>query len=143
MGSFISLLRAGDGKNTFLEPLVPMTKLCKQYGNVMSIGLGSDQWVVLSGLEEIKAFSMNSEAVSRPFMPALNELYSFNKDYGLGVIFAHGDLWLDQRKFMAKTLKEMTVGYKPFSQQISDEYILFEQYLRQKCQNVSRIFSIQ
>ena len=73
-------------------------------------------------------------------MPALNELYSFNKDVGLGVIFAHGDLWQDQRRFMAKTLKEMTVavgGYKPFSEQISDEYYLFEEYLRRKCQIVS------
>jgi hypothetical protein len=67
MGSFISLLKAsaGTGKNAFLEPLVPMSALCKHYGNVMSVGLGSDQWVVLSGFEEIKAFSMNSEAVSR------------------------------------------------------------------------------
>ena len=81
MGSFISLLKAssGTGKNAFLEPLVPMSTLCKHYGNVMSVGLGVDQWVVLSGFEEIKAFSMNSEAISRPFMPALNELYSFNK----------------------------------------------------------------
>ena len=74
-------------------------------------------------------------------MPALNELYSFNKDVGLGVIFAHGDLWQDQRKFMAKTLKEMTVavgGYKPFSEQISDEYNLFEEYLHRKCQSVSK-----
>jgi hypothetical protein len=74
-------------------------------------------------------------------MPALNELYSFNKDIGLGVIFAHGDLWRDQRKFMAKTLKEMTVavgGNKPFSEQISDEYNLFEEYLRRKCQSVSK-----
>jgi hypothetical protein len=43
---------------------------------------------------------------------------------------------------MAKTLKEMTVavgGYKPFSEQISDEYNLFEEYLRRKCQSVSKL----
>ena len=50
----------------------------------MVIGLGSEQWVVLSGLKEIKEFSMKSEAVSRPAMPALNELYSFNKEQGYG-----------------------------------------------------------
>ncbi len=86
MGSFISLLQAGgrSGKNALLEPLVPMSTLCKRYGNIMSVGLGSDQWVVLSGFEEIKAFSMKTEAVSRPYMPSLNELYSFNKEHGLG-----------------------------------------------------------
>ena len=134
MGSFFSLLKLG--KNALLEPLVPVTKLCQTYGNVMSIGLGSEQWVILSGFEEIKAFSMKSEAVSRPFMPALNELYSFNKAFGRGIIFAHGDLWTDQRKFMAKTLKEMTLGYKPFSEQILDEYTIFAQYLQKKCQKV-------
>ena len=100
MGSFVSLLKAGaeQGSNALFEPLLPMSALCKRYGNIMSVGLGSDQWVVLSGFEEIKAFAMKSEAVSRPHMPSLNELYSFNKDRGLGMstkirLFGHRPYW--------------------------------------------------
>lgn len=86
MGSFIGILKAGAsrGKNALSEPLISMSALCKRYGNVMSVGLGSDQWVVLSGFEEIKAFAMNSEAVARPHMPVLYSLYCFNREMGLG-----------------------------------------------------------
>lgn len=82
MGSFASLVRTAinEGKNALSEPLFPVSVLCKQYGNVMSLGLGSDQWVVLSGLEEIKAFGMKTEAMARPPMPDLNQLYCFNKE---------------------------------------------------------------
>ena len=54
----------------------------------------------------------------------------------LGVILASGDLWREQRKFMARTLKEMTTGYKPFSDQILDEYHLFADYIRERSQSV-------
>lgn len=80
MGSTISLLRTG--KNMFLEPHAAMAKLSLQYGRIMSVGLGDETWIVLSGFDEIKEFSMKSEAVSRPHMPALNELYAYNERLG-------------------------------------------------------------
>ena len=90
--------------------------------------LGPDEWVILTGFDEIKEFSMKSEAVSRPHMPALTSLYAF--DEKLGVIFADGPLWQNQRKFMAKILKDMSVGAKPFESHILDEYRLFHDDLK-------------
>ena len=61
-----------------------MYNLSKTYGNCLTVGLGPDEWVILSGLQEIKEFSMNPNALSRPPMPVMNELYSFNRDCGYG-----------------------------------------------------------
>ena len=57
-------------------------RLSKDYGPVMTVALGSDVWVILSGLEAIKEFGMNEAAVARPDMPTLYELYSFQRPLG-------------------------------------------------------------
>nr|AKH03515.1 cytochrome P450 3076A1 [Paracyclopina nana] len=132
MGSCVSLLKTG--KNVFREPHLAMSKLSQIYGNIMSVGLGSDTWVILSGFDEIREFSMKSEATSRPSMPALIELYAFNEQ--LGVIFADGRLWRDQRRFMSKALKEIQSSYKPFGEQIMDEFNLFLAFLDNKQHHV-------
>jgi len=80
IGSAISLLRAS--KNPLGEPYAAMANLSRIYGNIMSVGLGNETWVVLSGFKEIKEFSMKSSAVSRPVMPSLNSLYAFNEQLG-------------------------------------------------------------
>ena len=130
-GSLLTLLR--QDRKAIYEPHRAMYNLSKKYGNILTVGLGDQEWVILSGLPEIKEFSMKPEALSRPPMPVMNELYSFNRDTGYGVIFANGELWQEQRKFMAKNVKEMTVGYKPFSEHVIDEYNLFAQYIGKYC----------
>ena len=57
-------------------------RLSEDYGPVMTVALGSDVWVILSGLEAIKEFGMNEAAVARPDMPTLYELYSFQRPLG-------------------------------------------------------------
>lgn len=99
----------------------------------MSVALGPDDWIVLSGLEEVKRFGMASEAISRPLMKNLFSLYCYGPDQGLGVIFADGHIWQNQRKFMAKALKEMSVGNRPFLDHITDEMELFTRHVRGKC----------
>lgn len=131
LGSGISLL--WTSKNAISQPHKAMEKLCKKYGNIMSVGLGIDQWIVLSGFEEIKNFSMRSEGISRPVMKNLNQLYCYDKDTGLGVIFASGAIWQEQRKFMAKALKEMSVGSQSFEEHIFNEMEMFSQYLQTEC----------
>jgi hypothetical protein len=44
--------------------------------------LGEDVWVVLTGLDEIKEFSMMDETVARPNMENLAEMYSFGTSLG-------------------------------------------------------------
>ena len=53
--------------------------ICQKYGHITKLGLGSEEWVILTGFEEIKEFSMKSEAISRPHMPALISLYAFDQ----------------------------------------------------------------
>nr|AKH03516.1 cytochrome P450 3076A2 [Paracyclopina nana] len=125
IGSAVALL--GASKNPLREPYAAMANLSRKYGGIMTVGLGNETWIVLSGLKEIKEFSMKSEAVSRPVMPSLNSLYAFNEQ--LGVIFADGRLWSDQRRFMAKSLKVIQTGYKPFGEHIMDEFNLFRAHL--------------
>ena len=45
---------------------VLMKKVSDVHGRVMSLAMGSDNWVVLSGLDEIKEFSMKDTATYRP-----------------------------------------------------------------------------
>jgi len=58
----------------------------------MSVALGEDVWVVLTGLDAIKEFSMLDEATHRPDMKALDEIYSIGgKSLGNLII-----LWITQ-----------------------------------------------
>ena len=65
-------------------PYRAMHRLSQLHGPVMSVALGGDVWVVLTGLEAIKQFSMMDETTGRPNLPALNEIYSMHKDKPLG-----------------------------------------------------------
>jgi len=87
-------------------PYRAMHKLACQYGPVMSVALGEDVWVVLTGLDAIKEFSMLDEATHRPDMASLDEIYSIGGK-PLGVIFPAGPLWREQRKFMARALRDL------------------------------------
>ena len=70
---------------------------------------------------------LNAKAL---FMSWQRSVFNEVNDWSLGVIFADGPLWQNQRKFMAKTLKEMSVGAKPFESHILDEYRLFHDDLK-------------
>ena len=58
----------------------------------------------------------------------------------IGVIFADGCLWKDQRKFMTKALKEIQTAYKPFGEHIMDELKIFTEYLSLKEVSIFRSF---
>ena len=60
-------------------PYRVMHRLGEIHGSVLKVGLGSDVWVVLTGLEEIKQFTMMEETTSRPDLTSLNEIYSFGE----------------------------------------------------------------
>ena len=87
----------------------------------------------LSGLDEIKQFSMKEESTFHLPSKTFNEMYSFDKPLGMhsqeivyrrsncngdfidffflqGIIFPDGNLWKEQRKFAMKTLKQLGLG---------------------------------
>lgn len=61
-------------------PYRVMHRLSEIHGNTMRVGLGSDVWIILTGLEEIKEFTMMDETTFRPDLTVLNEIYSFGKE---------------------------------------------------------------
>ncbi len=81
MGSAPALL--SRSLTALTNPQEAMHLLSKRYGPIMSVGLGSDVWVVLSGMEEIKSFCMKDETIDRPESAMFNDVYSFRKPLGL------------------------------------------------------------
>ena len=72
---------------------VVMRRLSDVYGRFMAIELGSELWVVLSGLDEIKEYSMNDEATYRlRSNNTLPDLYSFKVPHG-----KFGHFYISQR----------------------------------------------
>ncbi|XP_059093870.1 methyl farnesoate epoxidase-like [Tigriopus californicus] len=140
MGSLPALGQADSKAIEF--PYRAMHRLSKQFGPIMSMALGQDMWVVLTGLEEIKAFTMMDETVARPNLKALYEIYSFDKP--LGVIFPDGPLWKEQRKFMMRTLREFGLGKQTMEDHIQEEIKFSIQYLKQQAtQEGNRVVAMQ
>nr|APH81378.1 cytochrome P450 CYP3038A1 [Tigriopus kingsejongensis] len=129
MGSIPALGKADANALEF--PYRAMHRLSQGYGPIMSMGLGQDMWVILTGLEEIKQFSMMDETVARPNLKSLYEIYSFDRP--LGVIFPDGPLWKEQRKFMMRTLREFGLGKQTMEDHIQDEIKCSIQFLREQC----------
>ena len=56
--------------------------MSEHYGTVMRVMLGDQEWFVLSGLEEIKQFSMKEVSTFHLPSKTFNEMYSFDKPLG-------------------------------------------------------------
>ena len=94
-------------------------RMSEHYGKVMRVMLGDQEWFILSGLEEIKQFSMKEESTFHLPSKTFNEMYSFDKP--LGIIFPDGNLWREQRKFAMKTLKQLGLGRNSLEHHIEAE----------------------
>lgn len=64
IGSFGGMLRHGLPYYDRLH--VMMQKVSEVHGRVMALNMGTETWVILSGLEEVKEFSMKESATHRP-----------------------------------------------------------------------------
>ncbi|XP_023340901.1 methyl farnesoate epoxidase [Eurytemora carolleeae] len=110
-------------------PYRMMYKVAQKYGNVMKVGLGMQDWYVLSSFEEIQEFSMTDFSVSHLPSKTFDELYSFDRP--LGIIFPDGALWKDQRKFGVKTLRQLGVGKSSLEDKMVLESSKLVQYMNQ------------
>ena len=57
-------------------------RMSEVYGRVMRVMLGDQEWIVLSGLEEIKQFAMTQESTFHLPSRTFNEMYSFDEPLG-------------------------------------------------------------
>uniref|UniRef100_H2YXA2 Uncharacterized protein n=1 Tax=Ciona savignyi TaxID=51511 RepID=H2YXA2_CIOSA len=90
----------------------------KKYGGVMSFRLGPKDWVVLNDLEAItQAFTKQGESFSgRPKSVVFDQLTQ-----GCGIVFANGDRWQHQRRFVLTALKRLGMGKRTMDAIINEE----------------------
>ncbi|KAM8804614.1 cytochrome P450 1A4-like [Eudromia elegans] len=95
-----------------------LTKLSRQYGDVMEIRIGTRPVLVLSGLDTIKQalVKQGEDFMGRP------DLHSFQYiSNGQSLAFSHdtGDVWKARRKLAQNALKTFSLTLSPASSSIS------------------------
>ncbi|PAA56936.1 hypothetical protein BOX15_Mlig004420g1 [Macrostomum lignano] len=90
----------------------------KAYGEVISLVIGTQEFVVISGYNKIKAAfvdraDMFSQRPNHPFYQIVAE--------GRGLLFSEGPLWQDQRRFALRVLRDFGLGRSLSEQQIQTE----------------------
>ncbi|XP_011266920.2 probable cytochrome P450 303a1 [Camponotus floridanus] len=92
--------------------------LCKKYGPVVGLKIGKDRIVVLNDLESIQAMLNNEDCDGRP----IGAFYKA-RTWGarLGLIVVDERLWVEQRRFVLRHLKEFGFGRTSMAMIIEDE----------------------
>uniref|UniRef100_A0A1I8FYX5 Cytochrome P450 n=1 Tax=Macrostomum lignano TaxID=282301 RepID=A0A1I8FYX5_9PLAT len=90
----------------------------KAYGEVISLVIGTQEFVVISGYNKIKAAFVDradvfSQRPNHPFYQIVAE--------GRGLLFSEGPLWQDQRRFALRVLRDFGLGRSLSEQQIQTE----------------------
>ncbi|XP_039261731.2 cytochrome P450 2B1-like [Styela clava] len=92
------------------HPSNTLTALSKKYGNVFSIQIGMNNYVILNDYESIHEalLKKNDDFSGRPDVLLLRQM-----GQGHGIIFRdHGPEWKSQKKFAVACLRELGVGKK-------------------------------
>ncbi|KAG4071346.1 hypothetical protein HA402_004050 [Bradysia odoriphaga] len=103
LGSVIQLQLADS-----VYPHLALSKLAEKYGDVMSFGFGMHTAVIVSSFEAMqdvfKCIETNSYRFEFPYVS--------DRNYGknLGIIWCHGQNWIDVKRFTKKILKEFGYG---------------------------------
>uniref|UniRef100_A0A7N4NL11 Cytochrome P450 family 2 subfamily J member 2 n=1 Tax=Sarcophilus harrisii TaxID=9305 RepID=A0A7N4NL11_SARHA len=102
----------------FEKPQVTMQKFVQKYGNIVSMHVGSQIFVIVTGLPLIKEVLVNQGDVfiDRPQLPI--HLHIFKS---LGLIMSNGQLWKQQRRFALMTLRNFGLGKKTLEDRIRVE----------------------
>ena len=87
--------------------VLSVVRMSEHYGTVMRVMLGDQEWFVLSGLEEIKQFSMKEVSTFHLPSKTFNEMYSFDKP--LGIISLIENI---ERRIFKKTMKTWLISLR-------------------------------
>ncbi|XP_076241382.1 putative cytochrome P450 303a1 [Calliopsis andreniformis] len=92
--------------------------LCKKYGPVVGLKIGTDRIVVLNNYESIKAMLNDENCDGRPIGPVYEA-----RTLGVrrGLIVVDENLWVEQRRFVLKQLREFGFGRKSMATIIEEE----------------------
>ncbi|XP_010714362.1 cytochrome P450 2J2-like [Meleagris gallopavo] len=100
------------------DPLATTQKIIEEHGDIFSMQVGTQSFVILNGLQMIKeALLIQGENfMDRPEIPINTEV--FNK---LGLISSNGHLWKQQRRFTLITLRNFGLGKRSLEERIQEE----------------------
>ncbi|XP_043248159.1 probable cytochrome P450 303a1 [Colletes gigas] len=110
--------------------------LCKKYGPVVGLKIGTDRIVVLNDHESIRMMLSDELCQGRPIGPVY-ETRTFGSRKGLIVV--DGNLWIEQRRFVLKQLREFGFGRESMATIIEEEaqWLVehFRKMIRDECNN--------
>ncbi|XP_027263220.2 cytochrome P450 2C26 isoform X2 [Cricetulus griseus] len=95
-----------------------LTNFSKVYGPVFTLYLGMKPTVVLHGYEAVKEalIDRGEEFAGRRSFPMAER---FNK--GLGIVFSHGSIWKETRRFTLMTLRNLGMGKRSIEDRVQEE----------------------
>ncbi|XP_011495186.1 PREDICTED: probable cytochrome P450 303a1 [Ceratosolen solmsi marchali] len=99
--------------------------LGKKYGSIIGLKIGNDRVVILNDFESMKAMIMNEHCDGRPIGPVY-DCRTFGKRQGLLVV--DGQLWVEQRRFILRHLRDLGFGRTDMAVQIEFEAAQFVKY---------------
>ncbi|NXK50971.1 CP2J2 protein, partial [Chauna torquata] len=107
----IQFLNASDPQST-------MQKLIEKYGNIFSMQVGSQSFVLVNGLQMVKEalVTQGENFMDRPDIPIDTEVFS-----KLGLISSNGHLWKQQRRFTLTTFRNFGLGKRSLEERIQEE----------------------
>ncbi|XP_033330973.2 putative cytochrome P450 303a1 [Megalopta genalis] len=115
LGSAVEIARLREETGYLFETC---SALCKKYGPVVGLKIGTDRIVVLNDHESIRAMLTDEDCDGRPIGPVY-ETRTFGKRRGLIVV--DENLWVEQRRFVLKQLREFGFGRKSMATIIEEE----------------------
>ncbi|XP_071574956.1 probable cytochrome P450 303a1 [Temnothorax nylanderi] len=106
--------------------------LCKKYGPVVGLKIGQDRIVVLNDVESIRAMLTNEDCDGRPTGPFYKA-----RTWGvrLGLIVVDDRLWVEQRRFVLRHLREFGFGRTSMVTIIEDEALKLVEHFKKLLQN--------
>ncbi|OXU26364.1 hypothetical protein TSAR_002453 [Trichomalopsis sarcophagae] len=112
--------------------------LSKKYGSIIGLKIGIDSIIILNDYESMKAMIMNENCDGRPIGPVYDSR-TFGKRRGLLVVDGH--LWVEQRRFILRHLRDFGFGRTNMAVQIEFEATqlvnYYDQLIRDKASDVA------
>lgn len=106
--------------------------LCKKYGPVVGLKIGQDRIVILNDIESSRAMLTNEDCDGRPTGPFYK---ARTWGHRLGLIVVDDKLWVEQRRFVIRHLREFGLGRTSMVTIIEDEALKLVEHFKRLLQN--------
>ncbi|KAG7211265.1 hypothetical protein KM043_010572 [Ampulex compressa] len=105
------------------------TALSRRHGNIVGLRIGKTRLVVLNDHESAQAILTNQDCDGRP-MGLLYDMRTWGVRRGIAMV--DDDLWIEQRKFVLKQLRELGYGRVDMIAIIEDEAMKLVEYFKRR-----------